>query len=112
MPMAFREERDGNKAERHVRGCRAFHDGGTCDRNCKQFFAEGDAHRGGTPEERHNDEERRLAHVAATRAKDRLTFVHVRKQFSSKNGVEELEPSEFEPLLHKLSADVFEVVVR
>ena len=109
LPMAFREERDGNKAERHVRGCGAFHAGGTCDKDCKRFFAEGDAHRGGTPEERHNDEERRLAHVAATRAKDRLTFVSVRTQYTIK-GLEKLEPSEFEPQLAKLDAEVFEVL--
>ena len=62
----------------------------------------------GTPEERHNDEERRLAHVAATRAKDRLTFVSVRTQYTTK-GLEELEPSEFEPQLAQLDAEVFEV---
>lgn len=113
MPTAFQEERDGNKAERHVRGCDAFRDGGKCNKDCKRFFAEGDAHSRGTPEQRHDDEERRLAHVAATRAKDRLTFVQVGAQYNAKKGCSEpLEPSTFEKKLALLPTDVLEVVVR
>ena len=58
---------------------------------------EADAHARGTPEERHADEERRLAHVAATRAKDRLVFITVQLRregaFAARNAI---EPSPYE----------------
>ena len=113
MPSKFQEERDGNKAQRHVRGCAAFGQDGTgaCNKDCARHFREGDASQRGTPEERHDDEERRLAHVAATRAKDRLVFVQVEKQLRStpqgKRFMAAAEPSEYEMLLQKLPADVF-----
>ena len=83
-PGKFREEK-GNSAERHLRNCGA-RSGGDCDKGCSAFFQQSDAHARGTPEERHDDEERRLAHVAATRAKDRLIFLSVQPAGSAAGG--------------------------
>ena len=76
MPCAFKEEK-ANTAQRHVRDCAARQPGCDCNKNCAAFYKQGDAHERGTPEERHEDEERRLAHVAATRAKDRLVLLSI-----------------------------------
>lgn len=78
MPMHFRA---GTDDRRHVREC-AAHQGGACSRNCTQLFIELDRRDGrGTAEERHHDEEHRLVHVAATRAKDALIFTAVERVF-------------------------------
>ena len=46
--------------------------GGSCNQSCAQMFKGiNDERLGGTAEERHLNEERRLAHVAVTRAKNR-----------------------------------------
>jgi hypothetical protein len=105
MPCVFQEDQ-GDRATRHVQGCAARQGGGACcDKGCAQFFRQNDSHGRGTPEERHDDEERRLAHVAATRAKDRLIFVQVQRKLKDNRWVD-VEPSQYEPLLHKLPADV------
>ena len=127
MPSTFREEK-ANKAERHLQGCAArsagsetpARDGARCSRECARFFKQGDADARGTPEERHADEERRLAHVRATRAKDRLVFLSVqpagsggRAQGGDRAGEpaqggrrDKWQPSSFEPQLTKLPEDV------
>lgn len=62
------------KPMRHISSCSA-REGGRCDKNCTAWFQKLDDRRlGDTAEERHLNEERRLAHVAATRAKNRLVF--------------------------------------
>ena len=76
MPCAFKDEK-ANTAQRHVRDCAARQPGCDCNKNCAAFYKQGDAHERGTAEERHEDEERRLAHVAATRAKDRLVLLSI-----------------------------------
>ena len=49
--------------------------GGSCNQSCAQMFKGiNDERLGGTAEESHLNEERRLAHVAATRAKNKLVF--------------------------------------
>ena len=130
MPAKFRDEK-GNKAERHVSGC-AQRRGMSCDKKCSEFYQQGDAHARGTPEERHDNEERRLAHVAATRAKDRLIFLSVQPVGSAAGGMglgrgkglgggrgvggrgappwgnrPDWEPSSFEQQLTKLPENVF-----
>ena len=76
MPAQYRERDDGC-ARRHVEGCATRADAhAKCSKGCDKFFDELDRRAGrGTAQERHADEECRLAHVAATRAKDRLVFV-------------------------------------
>lgn len=72
--------------KRHVSGC-VGQDGRGCDKNCSQFFRELDDERlGGTAEERHLNEERRLAHVASTRAKDKLVFTSFQHKQSEFRG--------------------------
>ena len=106
--VTSRGNKNGNKAERHSRGMRHS----KCNKDCKKFCTEGDAHRRSTPEQRYHGEERRLAHVAATREKDRLAFVQVRMQYDAKKGsTEPLEPSAFAKLLEALPSDVVRVVV-
>ncbi|EOD13054.1 hypothetical protein EMIHUDRAFT_247128 [Emiliania huxleyi CCMP1516] len=96
LPMGYREE-TGNTAQRHKPQCAARRANGHCDLNCARAYREADAHARGTPEERHADEERRLAHVAATRAKDRLVFITVQLRregaFAARNA---MEPSPYE----------------
>ena len=83
MPCSFREDKDNDKRPvRHLRGCRArvSNTNADCDRQCAEYFAGlAKQQRGLTPEEIQLDEERRLAHVAATRAKDRLVFLATEK---------------------------------
>ena len=126
MPSTFREEK-ANKAERHLQGCAARSAGSEargearCSRECARFFKQGDADARGTPEERHADEERRLAHVCATRAKDRLVFLSVQPagsggpaQGGDRAGEpaaqggrrDKWQPSSFEPQLTKLPEEV------
>lgn len=110
MPSAYRED-TGNRAQRHVHGCAARGSaGGQCDKDCARFFQEGDASRRGTPEERHADEERRLAHVAATRAKDRLVFLQVQAWYRS-GRLLPAEPSSYESVLAQLPENVFKSMV-
>eukprot|EP00550_Attheya_septentrionalis_P002922 CAMPEP_0198300718 /NCGR_PEP_ID=MMETSP1449-20131203/49182_1 /TAXON_ID=420275 /ORGANISM="Attheya septentrionalis, Strain CCMP2084" /LENGTH=1103 /DNA_ID=CAMNT_0044002609 /DNA_START=42 /DNA_END=3350 /DNA_ORIENTATION=- len=73
MPTDFRKETIISD-RRHVESCSARTKDGTmgCNSNCKEYFSEM-----GGARDRHADEERRLAHVAATRAKNRLIFVSV-----------------------------------
>ena len=111
MPSAFRED-SGNTAQRHVQGCAARDSfNGQCNKDCASFFHEHDSNRRGTPEERHDDEERRLAHVAATRAKNRLVFLQVQTQFRG-NRLMPAEPSQYERLLSQLPGTVFKTIVR
>ena len=123
MPSTFREEK-ANKAERHLQGCAARSAGSEttarCSGECARFFKQGDADARGTPEERHADEERRLAHVCATRAKDRLVFLSVQPagsggpaQGGDRAGEpaqggrrDKWQPSSFEPQLTKLPEEV------
>lgn len=75
MPTLYRPSK-GN--ERHQQGCNA-RDGGLCNKKCSDFYSKKDQDRFGfTPQERHLSEERRLAHVAATRAKERLVFTCIK----------------------------------
>ena len=107
MPCCYQEEK-GDRATRHVQHCAARH-GGECNQSCAQFYRQNDSNDRGTPEERHEDEERRLAHVAATRAKDRLVFTSCQLCKKGERWVE-AEQSSYEELLTKLPADVFRVV--
>ena len=51
-----------------------------CTLECPRYYARLHAERHGmTPEQQHDDEECPLAHVTATRAKDRLVFVSTRR---------------------------------
>ena len=82
--------------KRHVRGC-IGHEGGGCDKECSQHFRKLDDERlGGTAEERHLNEERRLAHVASTRAQDKLVFTsfqHGQSQSEFREGLQKLPES-------------------
>ena len=80
MPTKFREA-DETIPTRHQPNCAArLNDGRKCNLDCERYYCNMASRRRGNlnPEQRHDDEERRLAHVAATRAKDRLVFVSVR----------------------------------
>lgn len=81
------DSKDGTKKKkkfkRHVSGCEG-HQGGRCNKKCAQYFRDLDDQRlGGTAEERHLNEERRLAHVAATRAKCKLVFTSFGPEISA-----------------------------
>eukprot|EP00984_Skeletonema_dohrnii_P021094 scaffold10438_cov102-Skeletonema_dohrnii-CCMP3373.AAC.2 len=75
--------RDDEVPLRHVSNCNAII-GGKCDKECAAYFASIAAEERGSPEERHLNEERRLAHVAATRAKEKLVFLSVDVTYSRK----------------------------
>mmetsp|Transcript_32375 Transcript_32375/g.65896 ORF Transcript_32375/g.65896 Transcript_32375/m.65896 type:complete len:1102 (+) Transcript_32375:130-3435(+) len=75
--------REGEVPLRHVSNCNAII-GGKCDKECAAYFASMAAEERGRPEERHLNEERRLAHVAATRAKEKLVFLSVDGVYSRK----------------------------
>ncbi|KAK1742420.1 ATP-dependent DNA helicase, UvrD family [Skeletonema marinoi] len=75
--------REGEVPLRHVSNCNAII-GGKCDKECAAYFASMAAEERGGPEERHLNEERRLAHVAATRAKEKLVFLSVDGVYSRK----------------------------
>lgn len=108
MPMEFREEK-GNRAQRHVGTCASrLPDGSHCDKNCAQFYGQRDANVRGTAVERHDDEERRLAHVAATRAKDRLVFLTVESE-RSYDRWKPAKPSSYEAELDKLPREVLAI---
>jgi superfamily I DNA/RNA helicase len=77
MPTQFREN-GGNKISiRHHNDCALrANSARQCNMGCARRNADREYERRGlTPEQLHSDEERRLAHVAATRAKDRLVFI-------------------------------------
>lgn len=129
MPAAMHEEKS-NRAERHAQGC-AARGNAQCNKDCAAYFRQADSHDRGTPEERHADEERRLAHVAATRAKDRLTLLSIEQRAGKGAGGRgrgaggrgrgagnlwgpaenrahrTWEPSSYESQLARLPADVF-----
>ncbi|KAL7544795.1 hypothetical protein ACHAWF_011213 [Thalassiosira exigua] len=75
MPTTARSQDDEEeRGQRHLRNCNAMR-GDRCDKSCAEAFQNIDNERlGGNLEERHENEERRLAHVAATRAKTKLAF--------------------------------------
>jgi hypothetical protein len=93
MPCVFRNNKDkddediesgdgggaSSDLERHRSGCPVHKSTtGVCDGRCARHFEkEAERNGQGTEEQRHADEERRLAHVAATRARDWLFFSHV-----------------------------------
>lgn len=90
MPTLYRPSK-GN--ERHQQGCNA-RDGGLCNKKCSDFYSKKDQDRFGfTPQERHLSEERRLAHVAATRAKERLVFTCIKTH--NRFDLDDPEQSEF-----------------
>jgi superfamily I DNA/RNA helicase len=101
MPTSFREE------TWHQKYCKARNTNRSsdCSMDCARFYAKRISNdRGLTPEQRHSDEERRLAHVAATRAKDRLIFISIKldnRQIGCKQ-------SSFEACLEELPETVFE----
>ena len=81
MPTKFREDDDPRIPARHLRTCPLRRGkGGPLDRcGCAQHYADLESKRRDmTAEQRHTDEERRLAHVAATRAKTCLVFLSLR----------------------------------
>ena len=82
LPTSYREE--GPKRTRHLSGCDAMN-GGRCDKKCNAYFATQAAKERGDPEERHLNEERRLAHVAASRAKEKLVLLSVDAVYSRKD---------------------------
>ena len=69
---------------------------------------------GGTAEERHLNEERRLAHVAATRAKNKLVFTmfHDTRSVQNEYGIyqDEHVESAFLKELRLLPDDVFRII--
>ncbi|CAB9515526.1 Probable DNA helicase II homolog [Seminavis robusta] len=78
MPTSFQDFDSHYLPTRHQRGCHARVPGCVipCSMNCKDYYTcKDEKERGITAEDLHMDEERRLAHVAATRAKNRLVFV-------------------------------------
>ena len=78
-----------------------------CDGRCTAHFERADESSGqGTEEERHADEERRLAHVAATRAKDWLVFTHVDCMGSGRT-VSSHEASSFQEALTSSASRAF-----
>ncbi len=79
LPTSYRDE--GSQNLRHVTNCDAL-TGGRCDKDCAAYFANRAAKERGGPEERHLNEERRLAHVASTRAKEKLVFLSVDEVYS------------------------------
>ena len=79
LPTSCRD--DDSQSSRHVSTCDAI-TGGRCNKKCAEYFARIDAKERGGPEERHLNEERRLAHVAATRAKNKLVFLSVDEVYS------------------------------
>mmetsp|Transcript_14975 Transcript_14975/g.23182 ORF Transcript_14975/g.23182 Transcript_14975/m.23182 type:complete len:153 (-) Transcript_14975:1442-1900(-) len=81
LPTSCRD--DDAKNSRHAQNCSAL-TGGRCDRKCAAYFSSIAAQERGGPEERHLNEERRLAHVAATRAKEKLVFLSVDEVYSLK----------------------------
>lgn len=100
MPTQFREE-DKTIPTRHIQECSARRPPVIQANGLTQFCKQCDCARHYAKkraQKRHRDEERRLAHVAATRAKDRLVFVSLQsEQFSS-----------FHSCLDDLPHDVFE----
>jgi len=83
--------------------------GDRCDKSCAQRFQEMDVERlGGTGEERHLNEERRLAHVAATRAKNKLVFTKFDQETHA--NVPPPEESVFQAELSQLPDSVLQVV--
>mmetsp|Transcript_12298 Transcript_12298/g.40998 ORF Transcript_12298/g.40998 Transcript_12298/m.40998 type:complete len:761 (+) Transcript_12298:59-2341(+) len=78
MPCGFQPPRE-TPHTRHAPECRARRDAmATC--GCAQRFPTADD----GAEARHSDEERRLAHVAATRARDSLVFVSLSRMWDPK----------------------------
>lgn len=82
LPTNFRKDNINSLFVRHISGCSAQNEknGITCDKNCAEANTveeENRRHHGLTAEQSHADEERRLAHVATTRAKERLVFVSI-----------------------------------
>jgi superfamily I DNA/RNA helicase len=98
LPTSFRDS--DNSKQRHRPACptRMGESPGkrTCDEQCQEYFIQAEISTRGSPQERHADEERRLAHVAATRAKDALFFVSVDTEL----------PSPYEEELTKLPSRV------
>jgi superfamily I DNA/RNA helicase len=98
LPTSFRDS--DNSKQRHRPACptRIGESPGkrTCDEQCQEYFIQAEIRTRGSPQERHADEERRLAHVAATRAKDALFFVSVDTEL----------PSPYEEELTKLPSRV------
>ena len=90
LPTLYRPSQG---SERHRNGCHA-REGGLCNMKCADWFSNKDRERSGsTPEERHLSEERRLAHVAATRAKERLVFTCIKSH--NRFGVDAPKKSDF-----------------
>jgi len=102
MPAKFREDDKRDFPGRHQRKCNA-RESKPCNLNCREYYASliNAKRRGTTPEERHSDEEQRLAHVAATRAKDHLVLVSVlsRAGSSFEGGLRELPPGVFKTVI-------------
>ena len=97
---------DSDEVQPHLSDCSA-RQGDRCDKSCAQVFQEmNDTRLCSTAEERHLNEERRLAHVAATRAKDRLIFT----TFASHKHGKPAKESEFMEELQKLPNTVVKVV--
>lgn len=79
MPTAFHDGDDSRISATHQEGCEVRTGGKHCQ--CAKHYAELKEKRLGiSMEQQHEDEERRLAHVAATRARDRLVFLSLRTE--------------------------------
>lgn len=114
MPTEYRsdnetdEEKERQRGDRHLHNCDAK-EGGRCTQSCSRILREMEDRRlGGTAEERHLNEERRIAHVAATRAKDKLVFTMFRHQ--PRNDAPKAKESIFLGELRQLPDSVFKVV--
>ncbi|KAL7542189.1 hypothetical protein ACHAXR_011588 [Thalassiosira sp. AJA248-18] len=110
LPTDARDENgEGEQGQRHLPNCGAMQ-GDRCDKSCAQKFQELDAEKlGATKEERHLNEERRLAHVAATRAKDKLVFT-IFQSLHTSGRVFAYQQSEFMGELHSLPKSVIKVI--
>lgn len=92
LPTSYR---DDDARSRHVKNCNAL-TGEKCNKSCAAYFARIAAEDRGGPEEKHLNAERRLAHVAATRAKEKLVFLSVDEVFLLKDKkVSEVSKSSF-----------------
>jgi superfamily I DNA/RNA helicase len=80
LPSSYIDD-GAEKNLRHVTNCDALV-GRKCDKDCAAHFANIEAKDRGGPDERHLNEERRISHVASTRAKEKLVFLSVDEVYS------------------------------
>ena len=87
MPCEFRPDEEP-RGGRHTADCTRRFGAKSC--TCQQYFAQQEIQR---PEDKHYEEERRLAHVAATRAKDWLRFYKLQFIFPPRGSKDDDKPT-------------------